>query len=73
MLLFAAGSGISPIRSAIESGALDGKDCTLYYGARDTTFMAYMDKFDEWEAKGVKVSCVGEPSCARIYERGLFL
>uniref|UniRef100_A0A7S2G1T3 FAD-binding FR-type domain-containing protein n=1 Tax=Florenciella parvula TaxID=236787 RepID=A0A7S2G1T3_9STRA len=55
VLLFAAGSGISPIRSAIESGALAGKDCTLYYGARDTTFMAYMEKFDEWEAKGVKV------------------
>merc|ERR1719232_1330802 len=55
VLLFAAGSGISPIRSAIESGALGGKDVTLYYGARDERLMAYQEKFDAWEEAGVKV------------------
>lgn len=55
VLLFAAGSGISPIRAVIESGALEGKDVTLYYGARGTDAMSYQDKFDAWEAAGVKV------------------
>ena len=34
VLAFAAGSGISPIRSAIESGALKGKKVSLFYGAQ---------------------------------------
>lgn len=45
VLLFAAGSGISPIRSAIESGALAGKKTTLYYGASTAARMSYSDKF----------------------------
>ena len=47
ILLFAAGSGISPIKSAIESGSLglsDSTTCTLYYGAKSPDLMAYMDK-----------------------------
>jgi len=55
VLLFAAGSGISPIRAAIESGKLGGKGVTLYYGARSTALMAYQDKFPDWEAAGVTV------------------
>jgi len=55
VLLFAAGSGISPIRSAIESGKLGGKSVTLYYGAREPALMAYQDKFQAWEAAGVTV------------------
>jgi NAD(P)H-flavin reductase len=56
VLLFAAGSGISPIRSAIESGKLAAKSSvTLYYGAREPALMAYMDKFGAWEDVGVKV------------------
>ena len=58
LLLFACGSGISPIRSAIESGSLGlekSRSATLYYGARNQACMAYADKFDEWAALGVKV------------------
>lgn len=55
VLLFAAGSGISPIRSAIESGVLSGKDVTLYFGARSPALMAYQDKIKGWEDAGVKV------------------
>lgn len=55
VLLFAAGSGISPIRAAIESGKLDGKDVKLYYGARSPALMAYTEKFPDWEAAGVTV------------------
>jgi len=55
VLLFAAGSGISPIRATIESGKLDGKGVKLYYGARSPSLMAYQDKFRDWEAAGVTV------------------
>jgi len=55
VLLFAAGSGISPIRSAIESEVLKGKDVTLYYGCQTEAQMAYADKFSAWEKLGVKV------------------
>jgi len=55
VLLFAAGSGISPIRAAIESGKLGGKSAKLYYGARSPALMAYQEKFPDWEAAGVTV------------------
>ena len=36
MLIFATGSGISPIRAVIESGALAGAaDCRLYWGTKN--------------------------------------
>jgi len=54
VILFAVGSGISPIRSVIESGVLKGKDVTLYYGAQTAAQMAYQDKFGEWAALGVE-------------------
>lgn len=62
LLLFACGSGIAPIRSAIESGQLNvspagsgGRTCTLYYGVRTPDDMPYVSKFSEWEAAGVQV------------------
>lgn len=62
VLLFAAGSGIAPIRSAIESGMLDvappgdgGRTCRLYYGVADPSNMPYADKFAAWEQMGVEV------------------
>jgi len=62
LLLFASGSGISPIRSAIESNQLGigagdkgGRTCTLYYGVRTPDDMPYVSKFPEWEALGVQV------------------
>ena len=61
VILFAAGSGIAPIRAAIEqkgAGGLnlkDGRSCKLYYGAQTLSKMAYQDKFDEWKSLGVEV------------------
>ncbi|XP_042519757.1 fruit protein pKIWI502-like [Macadamia integrifolia] len=57
VLIFATGSGISPIRSVIESGfgARKRSDVRLYYGARNLQRMAYQDRFKDWESSGVKV------------------
>lgn len=53
--LFATGSGIAPIRSAIESGLLAGKVSRLYVGARTEGALAFADKFQEWRQQGVEV------------------
>eukprot|EP00931_Biecheleriopsis_adriatica_P056934 TRINITY_DN33771_c0_g1_i1.p1 TRINITY_DN33771_c0_g1~~TRINITY_DN33771_c0_g1_i1.p1 ORF type:complete len:325 (-),score=74.57 TRINITY_DN33771_c0_g1_i1:67-1014(-) len=53
--LFATGSGVAPMRAAIESGALKGKVCRLYYGARSESSMAYADRFDSWRKQGIEV------------------
>jgi NAD(P)H-flavin reductase len=58
VLLFAVGSGISPIRSVIESGALKGKEVELYYGAQTPEKMAYQSKFEEWKKLGVDITPV---------------
>ncbi|OAY31413.1 fruit protein pKIWI502 isoform X3 [Manihot esculenta] len=57
VLIFATGSGISPIRSLIESGfsADERSDVRLYYGARNLRRMAYQDRFKDWESSGVKI------------------
>ncbi|CAI0447352.1 unnamed protein product [Linum tenue] len=57
VLIFATGSGISPIRSLIESGfgAKQRSDVRLYYGARNLKRMAYQDRFKEWESSGVTI------------------
>ncbi|CAK9203180.1 unnamed protein product [Sphagnum troendelagicum] len=57
ILLFATGSGISPIHSLLEAGfdARKRQDVRLYYGARNLDRMAYQDKFKDWEASGVEV------------------
>ncbi|KAH7658559.1 Oxidoreductase FAD/NAD(P)-binding protein [Dioscorea alata] len=57
VLIFATGSGISPIRSLIESGfnANERSDVRLYYGARNLQRMAYQDRFEYWESTGVKI------------------
>ncbi|KAF0923266.1 hypothetical protein E2562_005230 [Oryza meyeriana var. granulata] len=57
VLLFATGTGISPIRSLIEFGfAADQRaDVRLYYGARNLQTMAYQDRFKNWESTGLKV------------------
>ena len=64
-LLFATGSGISPIRSLIMSGTLSDRDVTLFYGTANEKTTAFLDEFKEWENKGVKVvhvqSQVGGP------------
>jgi len=62
VLLFANGSGIAPIRAAIESGSLNvaglgkgGRTARLYYGVTSPSDMAYADKFAKWELSGVEV------------------
>ncbi|URE42859.1 fruit protein [Musa troglodytarum] len=57
VLIFSTGSGISPIRSLIESGfnANERSDVRLYYGARNLQRMAYQDRFKDWESTGVRV------------------
>lgn len=60
ILLFATGSGIAPIRAAIES-LLNGlripqrRSVKLFYGARYPERMAYIDRFKLWEQDGVEV------------------
>ena len=53
LIFLAAGSGIAPIRSTIESGvALTlPRPATLYYGVRDSDHAAFADKFDLWKSK----------------------
>lgn len=68
VIFFAAGSGIAPIRAAIESkqlglskGNLDkdglggGRTARLYYGVRNPDEMAYWQRFLDWENLGVQV------------------
>mmetsp|Transcript_34204 Transcript_34204/g.45217 ORF Transcript_34204/g.45217 Transcript_34204/m.45217 type:complete len:302 (-) Transcript_34204:334-1239(-) len=58
VFMFAAGSGIAPIRAAIESDVLKlpaGRTATLYYGARCASTMAYKEKFEQWQESGVNV------------------
>lgn len=60
ILLFAAGTGIAPIRAAIES-VLNGLDVRkresvkLFYAARYPERMPLMDRFGMWEEDGVTV------------------
>jgi NAD(P)H-flavin reductase len=61
VMLFAVGSGIAPIKAAIESGQFrtgtaGGRSARVYYGERtpgDICFTA--DHFARWEAAGVEV------------------
>ncbi|MCB9758683.1 MAG: NAD-binding oxidoreductase [Alphaproteobacteria bacterium] len=54
-LLFATGSGISAVRSVIESRSWGGHRATLFYGARTPARMAWQDHFDDWRARGLTV------------------
>lgn len=61
VLLFAAGSGLAPIKAAIESGQLNiqpeagGRSCRLYYGERAEDDLCCVDKFPAWEAAGYEI------------------
>lgn len=54
-LFFATGSGISAVRSVIESRDWSGTGARLYYGARSLSRMPYREQFSAWEASGVQV------------------
>jgi len=59
VLLFANGSGIAPLRSAIESGQLGtldgGRSARLYYGVATPSDMPYAERFPAWEKMGIEV------------------
>lgn len=56
VLLFAAGSGIAPIKAAAESGILgNGRKARLYYGERTAADLCFVELFSEWEAAGIQV------------------
>ncbi|KAL3130519.1 hypothetical protein ABBQ38_008334 [Trebouxia sp. C0009 RCD-2024] len=53
-LLFATGSGISPIKALIESNELQGRqEVRLYYGTRNSDATAYSDLDESWKSVGV--------------------
>lgn len=54
-ILFATGSGISPVRALLVSGALAGKDVTLYYGTRDVEATAFAEESATWPCEIVRV------------------
>jgi NAD(P)H-flavin reductase len=61
ILLFAAGSGLAPIKAAMESGLLNvkvtpgGRTCRLYYGERTQGDLCYVQDYSKWEAAGIEV------------------
>ncbi|KAK2635324.1 hypothetical protein Ddye_030116 [Dipteronia dyeriana] len=82
VVIFATGSGISPIRSLIESGfsANQRSDVRLYYGARNLKRMAYQvcslysQKFEFLHLQFKKISCLfllGLRLCFFLYRIGL--
>ena len=68
-LLFANGSGIAPIRAAIESGQLNlgsGRTARLYFGCTTPADMPYISKFKEWETNGIEVvPVISQPESAQ--------
>ncbi|CAN6238189.1 unnamed protein product [Urochloa humidicola] len=73
VLIFAAGTGISTIRSLVEFGfgANERSDVRLYYGARSLKTMAYQDRFKNWESVGLKIIPVlSQPDDSWKGERG---
>ncbi|CAA0832999.1 FAD/NAD(P)-binding oxidoreductase [Striga hermonthica] len=73
VVIFATGSGISPIRSLIEAGfnAEKRSNVRLYYGARSLGRMAYQERFKDWESSGVDiVPVLSQPDDSWKGERG---
>ena len=56
-VLFATGSGISPIRALLRSGTLktDAGATTLYYGTRDAEATAFLEESASWPCDVVRV------------------
>ncbi len=58
IFLFAAGSGIAPIRAALLwmcKRRSQFEAITLYYGARNPNEFAYQREFDDWKKKKIKI------------------
>jgi NAD(P)H-flavin reductase len=61
-LFFVTGTGISAIRSVIESRDWSGTGARLYYGTSTPADMAYQEKFANWSARGVVITpLISEP------------
>ncbi|KAK9837357.1 hypothetical protein WJX84_001967 [Apatococcus fuscideae] len=61
LLIFATGSGISPIRSLIESGIIQAdkrKAVRLYYGTKNESHTAFRNRIPDWQDMGVTVKHV---------------
>jgi len=74
VLLFAAGSGITPIRALLQY-LLDRRDAhghvALYYGQRSDRDFAYLGEHDAWRKAGVHlVLCASQPSPSWSGARG---
>jgi len=67
-LFFVTGTGISAIRSVIESGDWNNTGARLYYGSYTPEDMAYQDKFEEWKQRGVQVHALISESTATAWE-----
>jgi NAD(P)H-flavin reductase len=57
-LFFVTGTGISAIRSIIESRDWQGTGARLYYGTFTPADMAYQDRFAAWTDRGVAVKAL---------------
>mmetsp|Transcript_28883 Transcript_28883/g.52862 ORF Transcript_28883/g.52862 Transcript_28883/m.52862 type:complete len:349 (-) Transcript_28883:149-1195(-) len=64
VILLGVGSGIAPLKAAIESNQLllsdsvsgkPGRTARLYYGVRTPDDLCFVDRFDEWERMGYQV------------------
>lgn len=55
VVAIATGTGISAIRSVLESRQWD--QCTLLYGARNQEQASYKECFSDWSDRGVEVVC----------------
>ncbi|MBX7147512.1 hypothetical protein K1X76_00380 [bacterium] len=65
VFLFAVGSAIAPIRSAVLyllQQRAHYKGITLYYGALNGSEFAYEADFDTWESQGVKIITTVAPA-----------
>eukprot|EP00242_Pyramimonas_sp_CCMP2087_P000590 CAMPEP_0198233122 /NCGR_PEP_ID=MMETSP1445-20131203/116078_1 /TAXON_ID=36898 /ORGANISM="Pyramimonas sp., Strain CCMP2087" /LENGTH=321 /DNA_ID=CAMNT_0043913811 /DNA_START=103 /DNA_END=1068 /DNA_ORIENTATION=- len=79
ILIFATGSGISPIKALVEASAANGgladsaADVRLYFGAQTEGTMAFTDKFDAWKASGVTVVPVLSQGDNKKYVQDVFI
>jgi len=59
VILVAAGSGIAPLASVIESDVLklkeNSRSCRLYYGEQTADDLCCVDSFSKWEEMGIEV------------------
>jgi hypothetical protein len=77
VLLFASGKGIATAKALIECTTMGGltftarEDARLYYSAPIDAELAFVDRFADWEARGVKVRpAVLTPAAGSTYVSG---